>query len=318
LQNQNSSMRRSSFLITPFFYLISYFLFLTSSCSNAPKKQGGKLKILATTGMVGDAAKNLLGQLAEVEVLMGPGVDPHLYKASQGDMVKLSDADIIIYSGHHLEGKMTDIFEKMGKTKPVLPLSEYISENKLLKSADGNGTIDPHLWMDIKTWSQGIAGIADTLKGLFPNDTALIGNNYRTYSDDLLKTDKEVGELIATIPMESRVLITSHDAFRYYGLAYNIEVKGLQGISTVSEYGLQDVSNMVNFIVSRNIKAVFIETSVSEKSLQAVIEGCNSKGHKIKIGGTLFSDAMGANGTPEGTYKGMILHNTKLIVNALR
>lgn len=303
-------MLRSLFFISSFLLLIS--------CSNAPKKYGGKLKILATTGMVGDAAKNLLGDLAEVEVLMGPGVDPHLYKASQGDMVKLSGADIIIYSGHHLEGKMTDIFQKMGKTKPVLPLSEYISESRLMKSFDGNNTIDPHLWMDIKTWSQGIAGVADTLKGLFPNDTALIGKNFRAYRDDLLKADIEVGKMISTIPIGSRVLITSHDAFRYYGLAYNIEVKGLQGISTVSEYGLQDVSNMVNFIVSRNIKAVFIETSVSEKSLQAVIEGCNSKGHNIKIGGTLFSDAMGANGTSEGTYKGMILHNTKLIVNALR
>ena len=292
-------------------------ILLISGCTN-DEKRGGKKRILTTTGMVGDAAKNLLGDLAEVQVLMGPGVDPHLYKASQGDMVRLSEADIIIYSGHHLEGKMTDIFEKMSTTKPVIGLSEYVAENKLLKAADGTATIDPHIWMDIKLWQTGIKGIADTLMKLFPGDTATIGKNFRSCRDKLTVTDAEITQLISTIPPDRRVLITSHDAFRYYGLSYNIEVRGLQGISTVSEYGLQDVSNMVNFIVDRGIKAVFVESSVSQKSLQAVIEGCNSKGHPIKIGGTLFSDAMGANGTPEGTYSGMLLHNSKTIANALR
>jgi manganese/zinc/iron transport system substrate-binding protein len=298
-------------------FIICTSLTLLLSCNNGAKNNK-HIKVLATTGMVGDAAKQLLGTLAEVEVLMGPGVDPHLYKASQGDMNKLAQADIILYSGHHLEGKMADVLHKIGKNKPVIALSEYIPESRLLKSSGTSGSVDPHLWMDVESWLFGVKGLADTLNGLFPEDTLSIGKNYRSYRDTLEQVHQETIEAIATIPSERRVLITSHDAFRYYGLAYKIEVKGLQGISTVSEYGLQDVSNMVNFIVKRGVKAVFIETSVSEKSLQAVIEGCTAKGHPVKIGGTLYSDAMGKSGTPDGTYPGMIRHNTRLIVNALK
>lgn len=295
------------------------FISIFMACSSAPEHAGNrKLKVIATTGMVADVAQNLLGDLVDIEVLMGPGVDPHLYKASQGDMDLLSKADIILYSGHHLEGKMTDVLEKMGRTKPVLGVGEYVWENRLQHAGDGTQTIDPHLWMDPSVWLFGIQGIADTLQGLFPADTAFIGQHFRAYRDTLDVVREEVYQEIKSIPVDRRVLITSHDAFRYFGLTNNIEVRGLQGISTVSEYGLQDVSNMVNFIVDRKIKAVFIESSVSQKSLQAVVEGCASKGHPIVIGGTLYSDSMGKAGTPEGTYKGMLRHNARTIANALR
>jgi manganese/zinc/iron transport system substrate-binding protein len=213
---------------------------------------------------------------------------------------------------------MNDVLQKMSRTKPVLGIGEFIPENRLQRAGDGSPTIDPHLWMDSNIWLMGIAGIADTLQQLFPNDTAYIGNNYRNYRDTLEKVGLEVEQFIASIPSDRRVLITSHDAFRYFGLATHMEVKGLQGISTVSEYGLQDVSNMVNFITERKIKAVFVESSVSQKSLQAVLEGCASKGHPIRIGGTLYSDSMGKKGTPEGSYKGMLRHNAQTIANALR
>ena len=303
----------------------SYFLFaiiaVSFAISCAPGKQAEiseKPKIVATTGMVADAVENLLGDQVELKTLMGPGVDPHLYKASQGDMNLLANADIIVYSGHHLEGKMIEVLHKIAKTKPVIPLAEYIWENRLQRSNDGKGAIDPHLWMDINSWKLGVNGLSDTLQKLLPNKAAFITSNFKTYTDTLEKVGFEIELAIASIPKTQRVLITSHDAFRYYGLAYGIEVKGLQGISTVSEYGLQDVSNMVNFIISRKIKSVFIESSISSKSLQAVIEGCKSKGYNINIGGSLYSDAMGPKGSPYGTYKGMLRHNTYTIVNALK
>ena len=293
-------------------------LLILASCGNIANPSGGKKKIVVTTGMVGDAVKNLVGDIAEVEVLMGAGVDPHLYKASQGDMEKLSKADIIVYNGHHLEGKMTEVFEKMRRNKPVIPLAELVHENRYQRAQVGSNMIDPHIWMDIKSWSTGIGNLRSDLIDLFPNDSAKIESNHDQYQKELIKTDYQIELLIGSIPTNQRVIITSHDAFRYFGLNYGIEVKGLQGISTVSEYGLRDVSDMVNFIVNRKIKAVFVESSVSDKSLQAVIEGCAKKGHQVVIGGKLYSDALGAEGTPEGTYCGMLLHNARTIQKALK
>lgn len=277
-----------------------------------------KKKVVATTGMVADMARNVLGDLVDIQVLMGPGVDPHLYKASQGDMNTLSEADIILYSGLHLEGKMVEVLHKIGRNKPVLAIGDYVWENRLQYAGDGSKTIDPHVWMDPSSWIYGVDGVTDSLLHLFPNDTTVIGKNFRSYRDTLEKVNEEIFATIQSIPEKQRMLITSHDAFRYFGLVNNIEVHGLQGISTVSEYGLQDVSNMVNMLVNRKIKAVFVESSVSQKSLQAVIEGCESKGHRVNIGGTLFSDSMGKDGTPEGTYKGMLRHNARTIAKALR
>lgn len=268
--------------------------------------------------MIKDAVENVCGEHVEVVALMGPGVDPHLYKATQGDLQKLTDADIIFYNGLHLEGKMGEVLEKLGRSKPVIAVSSAIPEN-LLRAVPGfQGTHDPHIWFDVKLWENAVQAVSNFM---IKTDTAH-AIDYSTWSKQyLLQLDslhEAVKQSVLQIPEPQRVLITAHDAFGYFGDAYDIEVRGLQGISTVSEFGLKDVTELVNFIISRKIKAIFIETSVSQKSIEAVVEGCHQKNWDVKIGGSLYSDAMGAAGTSEGTYMGMVNANVKKIVEALK
>ncbi|MCB0820608.1 MAG: zinc ABC transporter substrate-binding protein [Bacteroidetes bacterium] len=292
---------------------------ILTACQSEPNgKKNERTLILTTTGMLGDAVKNLCGPSAEVKVMMGPGVDPHLYKASQGDMQLISEADIIVYNGLHLEGKLVEILEKTARTKPVIVAGEFIDKSQVLVSENAGSAPDPHIWMNVDLWSAAISGVADTLEKLIPANAEQIKANADTYSAKLGRLNAEIDSLIHQIPESGRVLITSHDAFRYFGEAYSIEVKGLQGISTVSEYGLRDVSDMANLIIDRKIKSVFIETSVSSKSLQSVISTCQAKGWNVKIGGTLYSDSMGEDGTPDGTYEGMLRHNALTIFEALK
>lgn len=277
-----------------------------------------QLKIVCTTGMIADAVANIAGAEASVTALMGPGVDPHLYKASQGDLQLLSQADLIFYNGLHLEGKMSEILEKIGRTRPVIAVSDGISEDRLLKLANVGDAHDPHIWFDVALWSKAVAHIGASLER--QDTTHADGYRARTagYLDSLLQLDDWVRGQLASIPTEQRVLITAHDAFSYFGRAYGVEVRGLQGISTVSEYGLKDVSDLVEFISGRRINAVFVESSVPAKSLEAVVEGCQKRGHQVRIGGMLYSDAMGAAGTPEGAYLGMVRANVRTIVHALK
>ncbi len=300
--------------------VISVFIlavFLTS-CEESVSSSSKKPIVLTTTGMIGDMAKNLLGDIAEVKTMMGPGVDPHLYKASQGDMQLISDADIIVYNGLHLEGKLVEIFEKTAKSKPTIALGDFIPSEDIMKSENTGEAPDPHIWMNPKIWKKATIGLTDTLKSLFSKEKGSIQNACNSYSEQLTELDNMVDSLVNLIPEKGRVLITSHDAFRYFGKEYGLEVKGLQGISTVSEYGLRDVKNMVDLINSREIKAVFVESSVSSKSLESVVQGCRDKGHLVNIGGTLFSDSMGDPKSSEGSYLGMIRHNATVISNSLR
>ncbi len=292
-------------------------LFAIISCESKPQEnREGKLYIVTTTGMIEDALKNIAGDLAEVEGLMGPGVDPHLYKPTPGDLKKLREADVVFYSGLHLEGKMNDVFGKFGRTKPVFPVSDGVNEGRLLGIE--SGVHDPHIWFDVSIWKDAVAYAAVKLAEVDKENAAIYKANAEKYVKQLVELDAWVGEEIATIPEESRVLITAHDAFSYFGQAYNIEVRGLQGISTLSEFGLKDMGDLVNFISEKKIKAVFVESSVPAKSLEAVVSGCQEKGHDVKIGGTLYSDAMGAAGTPEGTYIGMVKANVNTIVGSLK
>ncbi len=288
------------------------------SCNRQSSEQENKegLYIVATTGMIQDAVKNVVGDLAEVEGLMGPGVDPHLYKATTGDLDKLRQADIIFYNGLHLEGKMTDILEKLGRTKPVFAVGESIPENQLLEG--GISAHDPHIWFDVSLWQKVVAYIAEKMAAEDPENAATYQANASAYINELKDLHQEVKNKIASIPKEQRVLITAHDAFAYFGRAYDIEVKGLQGISTLSEFGLKDISELVSFITEKKIKAVFVESSVPAKSLEAVVSGSQERGHAVSIGGTLYSDAMGAEGTEAGTYTGMVQANVNTIVNALQ
>lgn len=299
------------------FPLLLGLLFLLA-CQEKPKQANERLLIVCTTGMLGDAVKNIVGKQADVVTLMGPGVDPHLYKATQGDLKKLSDADVIVYNGLHLEGKMGDIFEKLKNRKTILVASGGVSKKELINSTDFQGAYDPHLWFDVELWSKVVSYLGKKLREESLLNLDSLSTNTNHYLKELNKLDKWVIQELTQIDSSKRVLITAHDAFGYFGKAYQIEVKGLQGISTMSEYGLRDVSQLVNFISERAIPAVFVESSVSDRSLKAVVEGCKAKGHEIKIGGTLYSDAMGEKGTVEGTYVGMVKYNVNTIVEALK
>lgn len=293
---------------------------LISACGQIEQKNsdGGRLNIVATTNIIEDAVAAVAGDSADVTALMGPGVDPHLYKATQGDLKTLLNADVIFYNGLHLEGKMGEVFEKLARQKPVIPVAEAIDESWLIILPEFNNTYDPHVWFDVSLWIEVVKEINRSLQELDSVNAAYYNQNAMDYIEQLNALDAWVKKEIASIPERQRILITAHDAFGYFGKAYNIDVRGLQGISTLSEYGLKDVSDLVKFIVDRKIKAVFVETSVSERSIQAVVEGARMRGFDVKIGGKLFSDAMGEKGTPEGTYIGMVKANVNTIVESLR
>jgi manganese/zinc/iron transport system substrate-binding protein len=279
-----------------------------------------KIKVTSTIGMITDVVRQVGGDHVAVTGLMKSGVDPHLYKASEGDIQKLDRADIIFYNGLHLEGRMIEIFEKLAKKKTTVAVSDNIDRTALRTGAE-NGMdteYDPHIWFNVKHWMKVTEAIRDTLVRFDPAHA----ENYRANSDrylaQLRQLDEEVAGLIRTIPEGSRVLVTAHDAFGYFGDAYGMKVMGLQGMSTASEAGTKDVADLRDFLVENKIKAVFIESSVPRKAIDAVIQGAKKKGHELIIGGELFSDAMGKEGTIQGTYIGMVRHNVDTIVNALK
>ncbi len=278
----------------------------------------GKLKITTTIGMIADVAKNIGGEWVEVESLMGAGVDPHLYKATKGDLDRLSAADLIFYNGLHLEGKMGDVLVRMASRVRTVAVTDNIPETMRREPPEFAGQYDPHVWFDVKLWALTAQQIRNSLVEADPAHAEDFKKNAEAYLMKMRELDDYARAQIATIPKEQRVLVTAHDAFGYFGKAYDIEVTGLQGVSTASEYGLQDLERLTDMIVARKIKAVFVESSVPRKSIEALVRGVEAKGHTVTIGGELFSDAMGAEGTPEGTYLGMVKHNVDTIVKALK
>jgi manganese/zinc/iron transport system substrate-binding protein len=292
---------------------------LVMGCTAGGSSQGdGKLKVTATTGMVAEIAAKVGGEHVSVINLMGPGVDPHLYKASEGDIARLSGADLILYNGLNLEGKMGDILVKMARTGHMtVAVSEGVDDSLLREPPEFLGHYDPHIWFDVSIWKQAIGPVVEALAELRPRQRADFENNADAYRGELEALHEYCRQRMATIPSDQRVLVTAHDAFGYFGHAYDIEVVGLQGISTSSEYGLKDVQRLVDFISERKLKAVFVESSVPRRSIEAVVAGCASRGHQVIIGGQLFSDAMGDKGTQTGTYDGMVRHNVDTIVQSL-
>ena len=289
-----------------------------SANPDTPAKQAGKypIQVVCTTGMVADIAKNVGGEHVTVTALMGAGVDPHLYTASPADVSQLNRADIILYSGLHLEGKLSELLERMGSRKPTTAVAGKLPHDKII--SDAAGAHDPHVWFDVSLWSRAAAEGAEALAAYDPPHADEYRANLKKYQERLAELHEYAREQLATVPKEQRVLVTAHDAFHYFGNAYGIEVRGIQGISTTSEAGVRRIRELVDFLVERKIKAVFVETSVSDQNIQSLLEGAGARGHKVEIGGRLFSDAMGDDGTPEGTYEGMVRHNVDTIVKALK
>jgi manganese/zinc/iron transport system substrate-binding protein len=286
--------------------------------SDRPTEAGGNtpIKAVCTTGMVADLVRNVGGDEVSVTQIMGEGVDPHLYKASPGDVSSLNSADIIFYSGLHLEGKMADLFERLGDKRPTIAVTRDLKSDNVLDT--GDGAHDPHVWFDVSLWRRALDIVRDSLASFDLAHAEAYRTRTAEYGKELDKLHEYAKTRLAEIPKDRRVLVTAHDAFRYFGRAYDIEVRGIQGISTESEAGVREINNLVDFIVQRKIKAVFIETSVSDRNIQALIEGCRAKGHDVVIGGELYSDAMGKTGTAVGTYVGMVRHNVDTIVDALK
>lgn len=290
----------------------------TDSAGDAAAK--GPYKIVCTVGMITDVVRNVAGEYATVEGIIGEGVDPHLYKPTRADVVKLRGADVIFYNGLLLEGKMGDVLLQMATSgKPVYAVTEKILNNEqyLLEKDDGSEYTDPHVWMDVMGWRTGVEVVAESLAAYDSKNAKAYASNAVAYQKVLRDLHHYALEAMSTIPENQRVLVTAHDAFQYMGRAYGLEVRGIQGMSTESEAGVKDLENLIDFIVEHSIPAVFVESSVSDKNVRALLEGAKARGHGVIIGGELFSDAMGQAGTYEGTYVGMIDHNVTTIVNAL-
>lgn len=276
------------------------------------------IQIIATTGMVADITREVAGENAVVTSLMGEGVDPHLYKPTAADAKAIVSADMVFYSGLMLEGRMSDTFFKAARMgKLVYPVTELIDETFLLEPPEFEGHWDPHVWMDVSAWAQAVDAVAVALCEQDEANCEEYKANAARYKTKLDSLHTYAISAIGSIPENRRVLITAHDAFNYFGRAYGIEVVGIQGLSTESEAGIEDVNRLVNMLVDNDITAVFVESSVSDRNVNALIEGAAAKGHTVKIGGRLFSDAMGQTGTYHGTYIGMLDHNITTISSAL-
>jgi manganese/zinc/iron transport system substrate-binding protein len=282
-------------------------------------EESGKLKVVTTTTMITDLVKNIGGDQIEVQGLMGAGVDPHLYKASEGDVTKLYNADIIFYNGLHLEGKLVDVFEKMERQeKRQVPLAEALDKNELIGSDYFASSFDPHVWFDISYFKQFALGVSNALSEEDPENAAYYKENTKNYIAELSKLESETLATIAALPEEKRILVTAHDAFNYFGKAYGFNVVGLQGLSTATEAGVQDVQRLSDFIIENEVKAIFVESSVPRRTIEALQQAVLAKGHEVVIGGSLYSDALGNSGTVEGTYLGMFRYNVNTIVEALK
>lgn len=276
-----------------------------------------QIKVVATTGMIGDMLINLGGKRLQVTSLMGPGIDPHLYKASEGDVTRMSTADIIFYNGLHLEGKMAEVFEKLESRIKTVAVANGIPQDMLRSSAAFQGNYDPHIWFDVSLWMKAVDYVAQQLKEFDPENADVYEENLIRYRAELENLSGRITKILQTVPEDLRVLVTAHDAFGYFGDAYGFEVRGLQGISTASETGAADVQDLAKYIVERKIPAIFVETSVPPRYIEALQAAVRSRGHEVMVGGSLFSDAMGNPGTAEGTYLGMVKHNVNTIVRAL-
>ena len=292
-------------------------LALVSCFKKKDAESSNKLTVVATTGMIADVVEHIAGEKVHIVGLMGPGVDPHLYRPSEGDVRHLNKADLILYNGLHLEYKMLDLFNHLKRKKAVLAVTETLPKERLLAPIDYEGLYDPHVWFDMTLWAYVVDTITTALIDLLPAEKAYFLSQKDAYVSEFMAVKQATLDKVNQLAPEQRVLVTAHDAFNYFGQFYGFEVKALQGISTQSEAGIEDVKELVDFIVDRKIPAIFVESSIPKRHIQAVQESVKAKGWAVDIGGELYSDALGdANGNA-GTYLGMVQHNVNEIVNAL-
>lgn len=303
-------------------FLFSMLMVLAVGCS-ADETGGGatdqnhsdeKIYVVTTIAQIGEPLSVIGGDVLEVESLMGPSVDPHLYNPTQSDIAKVDDADMIFYNGLTLEANMVDVFHQLGQSKPVLAIGETLSEEMLLQ--DEEGAIDPHIWFDLDLWQEALDAAVEEIKAYAPEHADYFEENKENYFEKLNELKGEAKKL-ADIPENQRILVTAHDAFGYFGAMHNMKVVGLQGLSTEDEVGISNINKTIEIIKEYQVPAIFVESSVNQDSIQAVIEGALSDGLDVGLGGELFSDAMGEPGTVEGTYIGMYRHNINTIYEAL-
>ncbi|MDF1856649.1 zinc ABC transporter substrate-binding protein [Pseudooceanicola sp.] len=285
--------------------------------SAAPLRAAAPLQVVATTGMIADAALAIGGTSVAVRGLMGPGVDPHSYRQTRSDIVAMTRANLVLVHGLYLEAQMEDFFEDLRRRRNVVAVAEEIPRAELRAHATYQDKFDPHVWMDPALWTGPVSVVQRALSAAMPEAAEEIAVNAERYIATLRRLDAYAREVLLTVPEPERVLLTAHDAFGYFGRAYGFEVVGIQGISTESEAGLNRIRDLVRLLVDRRIGAVFVESSVSDRNMRALVEGAAAAGHQVRIGGELFSDAMGVPGTYEGTYPGMIDHNITIIAAAL-
>jgi manganese/zinc/iron transport system substrate-binding protein len=299
-------------------YIILVFLIISISCQQKAKKSK-KLQVVTTTTMITDLVKNIGGDKIDIQGLMGAGVDPHLYKASEGDVSKFFNADVIVYNGLHLEGKLEDVFEKMRQqNKQTIAASDALDTATLIGSEYFASNYDPHIWFSITNWEIITQYITDKLCELDAENAATYKLNGANYLKTLASLKTAITAQVNSLPIEKRILVTAHDAFNYFGKEFQFNVVGLQGLSTATEAGVQDVRRLARFIEEKNVKAIFVESSVPKRTVEALQEAVRAKGKEVVIGGTLYSDALGSKGTAEATYVGMYKHNVKIIVSSLK
>ncbi|MBF9041877.1 zinc ABC transporter solute-binding protein [Rhodobacterales bacterium HKCCE4037] len=295
---------------------LTSFLFAAALWPVAVQAQD-QISVVATTGMIADAARVVGGEIVSVQALMGPGVDPHSYRQTRSDIVAAARADVVLWHGLYLEAQMEEFLLELGEAGTAVPVAEALPPENLIASDTYADQFDPHVWMDPTLWQDVVVQVAATLSDVAPDHAELFEANAEAYSAEIASLIAYSDEVLSTVPEAARVLVTAHDAFNYFGAAYGFEVVGIQGISTESEAGLQRIGELVDLLVEREIAAVFVESSVSDRNIRALIEGAAAQGHEVVIGGELYSDAMGPDGTYEGTWIGMIDHNVTTIARAL-
>lgn len=313
---------RKSWKQLSYLFMISIVLLLAACSSDETTtnenegidSEDGKIYIVTTIAQIGEPLSVIGGERVNVESLMGPSIDPHVYNATQSDIDKINNAELIFYNGLDLEANMIEIFEKLSNSKPAIAISESISEDDLL--TDEDGALDPHIWFDIDLWKQALDRAVEELKEYSPDDADYFEENKQQYFSEL-EALKEEAEKLKEIPEEQRYLVTAHDAFGYFGRMHDIEVVGLQGLSTEDEIGVSDINETIDLIEQYQVPAIFVESTINPNSIEAVLEGAKEKGLEVEIGGELYSDAMGEHGTEEGTYIGMYRYNVDTIYEAI-